>query len=196
MNKEITVQHPSSARPVRARSFVAYGEAVGISDVRAVLRDSTRRLITEGRTLQRPPHWIVYFPSLDVLPGDYALEVSEVGVNIPLCEVQPLTLTGPAHPGIHVDYPSEGEVVLGTQLVAYGTTDQNLRVKGTLTLRRATGAPEVFVAEQVFGPPESPHWVIAFTGLPADRGTLHLELRNSSGATAAREGLRLEGASG
>jgi hypothetical protein len=192
MKKEITLHYPAQYRPVATRCFVAFGEAVEIQDVKAVLKDAKKRIIAEGRTLQRPPRWVVFFAGVDVLPGDYALEVSEVGVTIPFCIARTLTFAGPDPPGIHIAFPAEGEVVGTRQLVATGTTDQNLRVRARLTIPTASGAVER-TAEQIQGPPETPYWVVAFADLPAATGGARLEVFSSGGASAVCEGLRVEG---
>jgi hypothetical protein len=186
MSKEIRLHYPNRARPVMGRCFVAFGTARGVGDVKAVLRDAKKRVVAEGRTLQKPPHWIVYFSGVDVLPGEYLLEVNEVGVTIPLSATHRVALAGPAGKGIQVDFPPDGEVFGPEQLVAYGTTDQNLRVTGRLTVRTPSG-PVERTAEQIHGPPETPHWVITFADLPA--GEAVLEVSNTSGKTAVRGNL-------
>ncbi len=191
MSKEITLDYPSGGAPLPSGPLVAYGTATGAVDVRGLLKDTKQRLIAEAVTLQRPPRWIVYFASLEVLPGDYLLEVSEAGVRIPVSVVRRLTFAGPHRQGVHIDHPGDGALLPGDQLVAHGTTDQNLRLSGTLTIPTAAG-PVVRSAEQVFGPPESPHWVIAFADLPAATGPARLEVFASGGLKAMREGLRLQ----
>ena len=101
------------------------------------------------------------------------------------------TPAGPANPGIHIDFPADGQVVRGGQLVAYGTVDENLRVSGTLSVPTAGGQVER-PAEQVYGPPESAHWVLAFTDLPAAEGPARLEVTTTGGGSEVREGLRIE----
>jgi hypothetical protein len=193
MSKEITIQHPPAGKSITSRSFVAYGEASEVADVRGVLKDPTQRIIGEGRTLQRPPRWIIFFSGIDVLPGNYVLEVIEADVNIPLTVVRSLDFPGPARKGIAIDFPTDGEMIDCTQFVAYGTTDQNLRVRATLRVPTPSGLVERS-AEQVFGPPESPHWVIAFADLPPARGPATLEVSNTAGDEALRTKLRLPGA--
>ena len=83
MSKDITIQHPPAGKIITSRAFVACGQASEVADVRGVLKGPTQHIVAEGRTLQRPPRWIIQFPALEVFPGNYVLEVIEVGVNVP-----------------------------------------------------------------------------------------------------------------
>ena len=193
MNREIHLLHPTGARPLRAGPFAAFGEAAGIADVRGVLKDLKKRVVAEARTLQRPPHWIVYFAGVDVLPGTYLLEVSETGVSIPLLVSREVQVEGSGVTGIRIDFPAEGETVGPGQLVAYGSTDRNLRLGGRLSIPTEAGSV-VRTAESLQGPPETPRWVIAFADVPASTGAdARLEVFNTGGDQAVRDALRILG---